>query len=192
MLLGISAVGLMTLRQAGVEAFAAAPGKIHLTEEARRRTPHQVMRRRRKQTWQGVLGFTRGLKKRWEVVFDEGDPAATFEVITGQELATAAQSDKREYRSRDGRCTPGEGPIPVECRAASCGTCWVGVIAGGDKLSAIVERDEMRPMRVFGYADDVSAAPLIRLACQARAFGPVTLVIPPWNGLIGKIRQRVE
>jgi ferredoxin len=192
MLLGISLAGLMTLRQAGPEAFGAAPGRVHLPDEIRRLTPHQVMRRRGKQTSQGLFGFTRGLKKRWKVTFDEADPHATFEVITGQELATAAQSDKRDYRSRDIRCTPGEGPIPVECRAASCGTCWVGVLAGADRLSPIVDRDEGRPMRVFGYADGTETTPVVRLACQARAHGAVSIVIPPWNGVFGKLRQKPD
>jgi ferredoxin len=119
------------------------------------------------------------------VRFDQNDPDATFPVINGQELATAAQSDKREYRSKDPRCTPGEGPIPVECRAASCGTCWVGVIDGAEKLSPMVERDERKRMQVFGYPVSADARPLIRLACQARAFGAVTIVIPPWNGMFG-------
>ena len=81
--------------------------------------------------------------------FDENDPAATFEVINGQEIASAARTDKRDYRSRDPRCTPGEGPIPVECRAASCGTCWVGVLGGAEKLSPVVDRDERRRMAVL-------------------------------------------
>lgn len=187
LLLGMSAVALMTLRQVGMAAFAAAPGKIHLSAEVRRMTPHQVLARRAQDDWQGLFGFTRGLKKRWTVTFDEGDPAATFGLINSQEIATAAQSDKRDYRSRDGRCTPGEGPIPVECRAASCGTCWIGVLGGAHKLSPVVERDEGRRMKVFGYLDTDEPAPLIRLACQARAFGGVSIVIPPWNGVFGKI-----
>src|SRR5204863_5319528 len=98
-------------------------------------------------------------------------------------VATAAQADKREYRSRDARCTPGEGPIPVECRAASCGTCWVGVLEGAEKLSPVVDRDERRRMKVFGYPVTNEPKPLIRLACQAKAFGAVSIVIPPWNGM---------
>lgn len=186
MLLGISAVGLMTLRQAGPAAFAAAPGAVHLSEAARRLSPHQILRRRAKDDWQGVLGFTRGLKKRWTVTFDEGDPAAAFSLINGQEIASAAQGDKRDYRSREPRCTPGEGPIPVECRAASCGTCWIGVLAGAEKLSPVVERDEGVRMKVFGYLDSTEPQPIIRLACQARAFGAVSIVIPPWNGIFGR------
>jgi ferredoxin len=136
--------------------------------------------------WQGPLGFLKGPRKQWTVTFDENDPDAKFKVIEDQELASGAQADKREYRSRDSRCTPGEGPIPVECRAASCGTCWVGVIAGAEKLSPVSERDEGRRMKVFGYSDTTEPHPLLRLACQARAHGAVSIVIPPWNGIFGK------
>ena len=54
----------------------------------------------------------------------------TGEYTTGYVHGSAAQSDKREYKQLEPRCTPNEGPIPVECRAASCGTCWVGVLSG--------------------------------------------------------------
>ena len=192
-LLGIGAVALMTLRQVGPDAFGG-PGAVHLTDHVRALSPHQVMKRREKDDWQGPFGFLRGRMKRWTVTFDENDPAATFPVIDGQELASAAQADKREYQSRDPRCTPGEGPIPVECRAASCGTCWVGVIAGEKKLSPVSERDEGRRMRVFGYLDEPDsheAQPLIRLACQAKALGNVTVAIPPWNGVFATcLRKR--
>jgi len=190
LVLGISAVGLMTLRQAGPEAFAAAPGTIHLSEQAQRMTPRQVLKKRAKDDWQGPLGITRGVNKQWTVTFDESDPAAAFPLINNQEIASAAQSDKRDYRSRDARCTIGEGPIPVECRAASCGTCWIGVLAGAEKLSPVVERDERARMKVFGYLDSPQPQPIIRLACQARARGAVSIVIPPWNGMFGVYLQR--
>jgi len=189
-LLGITAVGLMTLRQAGVDAFVDAPGRVHLTERARATSAHQIMARRAKDDWQGLLGFLRGVRKRWTVTFDENEPDATFQLIHGQEIASAAQTDKREYRTRDARCIPGEGPIPVECRAASCGTCWVGVLGGAEKLSPVVDRDERRRMQVFGYIDTGQEKPLIRLACQAKATGAVSIVIPPWNGIFGKIVPR--
>jgi len=190
-LVGISAVGLMTLRQAGPEAVEAAPGKVHLTDRARALSTRQVMARRARDDRQGLFGFLRGVRRRWTVTFDENDPGATFPVIQGQEIATAAQGDKREYRSLDIRCTPGEGPIPVECRAASCGTCWVGVLGGAEKLSEVVDRDERRRMQVFGYLDTAEPRPLIRLACQAKASGAVSIVIPPWNGLYGKVLTRL-
>jgi ferredoxin len=122
------------------------------------------------------------------MTFDE-NANATFDLIAGQDIATGAQSDNREYRSKDARCIPGEGPIPVECRAASCGTCWIGVLAGADRLSPIDPADEGKRLGVFGYrqAKTPAGVPMIRLACQARPSGDVTFVIPPWNGIIGKI-----
>jgi ferredoxin len=127
--------------------------------------------------------------KRWTVTFDESEPRASFPIINGQEVASAAKEDRREYKTRDARCTPGEGPIPVECRAGSCGTCWVGVLGGRDKLNVISERDEAERLRVFGYSEAAEPQPLIRLACQAKALGAVSVVIPPWNGMIGKILE---
>lgn len=189
-LLGMAAVLLMTLRQVGVDAFAEAPTTIHLSERARAMSPHQVLKLRAHDDWQGLLGFTRGLRKQWTVTFDENEPDAAFTLIDGQEIATAAQTDKRDYRSRDPRCTPNEGPIPVECRAASCGTCWVGVLGGAEKLSPVVDRDERRRMKVFGYLDSTEERPLIRLACQARAHGAVSIVIPPWNGVFATCLRR--
>ncbi len=187
-LLGIAAVALMTLRQAGAEAFAASKGTVHLSQRAKLRTTTQVLAKRRRDNSQGLFGFLRGMKKIWTVTFDETDPEAKFSVLRDQELATGAQTDKRDYRSTDARCIPGEGPIPVECRAASCGTCWVGVLGGREKLSPVAPNDEGRRVKVFGYIDTSEPQPLIRLACQARAFGAVSVVIPPWNGVLGKLR----
>lgn len=187
MLLGMTAVGLMTLRQVGPAAFAAAPGAIHLDPAVRARSPHQVLRARARDDRQGLFGFLRGLHKRWTVTFDENTPDASFKMITDQEIASAAQSDTREYRSLDSRCTPNEGPIPVECRSASCGTCWVGVLGGAGKLSEVHPRNEARRLEIFGYTKVTEPRPIIRLACQARGTGALSIVIPPWNGIIGTL-----
>jgi len=186
-LLGLAAIGLMTLRQVGAGAFAAAPGAVHLSDRVRAKSTHQVMTARAKDDWQGLLGFLRGNRKLWTVTFDENDPDATFVAVNNQEVASAAQSDKREYRSKDPRCIPNEGPIPVECRSASCGTCWVGVLGGANKLTPVEKHEAVR-MKVFGYADIKEGTnPPIRLACQARAAGAVSIVIPPWNGIISRL-----
>ena len=63
-LIGMAAVGLMTLRQTGVVAFAQAPGTVHLSDAARARSTHQVMQSRAKDDWQGPFGFMRGNRKR--------------------------------------------------------------------------------------------------------------------------------
>ena len=144
-----------------------------------------MLARRGVDDWQGLLGFTRGIRKRWSFTFDESDPTATFTLINDQEIASAAQSDRRDHHARDPRCTPGEGPIPVECRSASCGTCWVGILGGAEKLSD-VDQLESRRIKEFGYVNSAARKPLIRLACMAMATGNVTIVIPPWNGFIGK------
>ena len=86
----------MTLRQAGVAAFAAAPGQLHISDAAKVASPHQVIQRRAKDDWQGLLGFLRGIHKRWTITFDENDPEARFPLINGQEIASAAQQDKRD------------------------------------------------------------------------------------------------
>ena len=187
LVLGITAVGLMTLRQVGPAAFAAAPVHIHLSSQARAKSVKQILGARAKDNSQGLFGFMRGIRKQWTVTFDENDATATFTAVQQQDLATAAQTDKREYRSKDARCIPNEGPIPVECRAASCGTCWVGVLGGAKKLTPVEKHEAVR-MGVFGYTNLVEGTqPVIRLACQAKAMGAVSVVIPPWNGIISRL-----
>ena len=61
-----------------------------------------------------------------------------------------------------------------------------------DKLSDVAPR-ERRSMKVFGYNQPDEAKPFLRLACQAKALGNATIVIPPWNGVFGKkVRGNVE
>lgn len=186
---GISAVGLMTLQQVGGEAFEVAPGDVQMAPAAQRRTPEQVLRARARDDAQGMFGFLKGDRKTWTVTFDEQDPAGAFPLINSQHLTTAAALDRRDHRARDSRCT--EGPIPVECRSASCGTCWVGVLGGAEKLSPMEEL-ERRRLREFGYLDTGEDKPIIRLACQAQAFGAVSIVIPPWNGIFGKYVEKLK
>ena len=43
-------------------------------------------------------------------------------------------------------------------------------------------------MKVFGYVNsEVGTQPIVRLACQAKAQGAVSIVIPPWNGFISRL-----
>jgi hypothetical protein len=42
----------------------------------------------------------------------------------------------------------------------------------------------------MGYIETDEARPLIRLSCQARAEGAVSIVIPPWNGYFGKYLKK--
>lgn len=182
---GISAVALMTVAQVGLEKFKSSPGEVRVEGRFARASAEEVLRGRASYNSQGLFAFLRTTDKRWTVVWDESDPTARFQMMHRQEVASAAATDRRDWSQLDPRCTIGEGPIPVQCRSASCGTCWVGVLSGSKKLSPVSAR-ERKAMRQFGYIDTDDPRPLIRLSCQAQGEGAISVVIPPWNGVFGK------
>ena len=182
---GITAVAFMTFQQVGASAFKSSPGAGGTYSD---KSPEEILRERARDDRQGLLSLFRP-DKIFTITFSETDPSATFKLINTQHVTTAAANDKRDYHSREPRCIVGEGPIPVQCRTASCGTCWVGVLGGAEKLSEVGEL-EWRRIREFGYIDTEEPRPLIRLACQAQAYGNVSIVIPPWNGVFGKFIRR--
>jgi ferredoxin len=184
LLVGITAVAFMTLRQAGLASFKSAPGNIQIDKKRLKKTPEQILKARAKDDSQGMLGFLKTIDKKWTVVFDENDAEAKYKLNNAQDLAWGAAEDRsRDWAALDPRRV--EGPIPVECRSASCGTCWVGVLGGAEKLAAVGAREDKK-IKEFGYIDTAEPKPLIRLACQAQAEGAVSIVIPPWNGVFGK------
>ena len=186
---GITAAGFMTLQHVGLDALQAAPGlaqKRHFSVNS----PAKIINQRNKEESQGLFGFLRTVDRRWTVTFDENDARARFVTMDAEELASGAARDQsRNWREKDARC--GEGPIPVECRSASCGTCWVGILGGADTLSEVSVLEGKR-VKLFGYIETDEPKPLMRLACMARAGGAVSLVIPPWNGVFGKYLKKQE
>jgi ferredoxin len=169
LLIGITAVAIMTVQQAGLAAFKNAPGTISIDGKHAKKSPEQILRERAKVDSQGLLGFLKN---------------------DGQDLAWGAADDRaRDWVAIDPRRM--EGPIPVECRSASCGTCWVGVLGGADRLNDVAAR-EGKKIKEFGYIDTAEPKPLIRLACQAQAQGAVSVVIPPWNGQFGKYLRALK
>lgn len=190
LLAGITAVAFMTLQQVGLPAFKAAAGTIAIDNKRKNKSPEQILRDRAKDDSQGLLGFLRTVNKQWTVTWDENDNGAKYRLREGQDLAWGAAEDQsRDWRAIDPR--RGEGPIPVECRSASCGTCWVGVLGGAEKLSDVAAR-EGKKIKEFGYIETAEPKPLIRLACQAKANGAVSIVIPPWNGQFGKYLKSLK
>jgi ferredoxin len=182
--LGIAAVGLMTLVQTGFDNFKASEGKIHIDSAHAKLSPEKVLADRAKDDSQGLFGFLKTVDKKWTVTYDENQSNAQFKLIDAEELASASARDQSQnWYAMDPR--RGEGVIPVECRSAACGTCWVGVLGGAEKLSDVTAREE-KQMRVFGYNQPAEPKPFLRLACQAQAHGAVSIVIPPWNGVFGK------
>lgn len=178
---GITFVGLMTLRQVGLEAFRGEPDHA-AGPSGSSPSPDALVAQRGRDDGQGLLRFLRNTKQ-FSVRFDERIADARFPILENQHLTTAAAADKRDYTKGPRRFH--EGPIPSQCRSATCGTCWVGVLGGQDKLSDI-ESHEAIKLREFGYIHAREPRPIIRLACQARAFGNITIVIPPWNGVINR------
>jgi len=187
--IGITTVAFMTVRQAGLAAFRQAKGEMLLDRKSAKRSPDQVLRERAVDDSQGLFGFLKTVDKKWTVTYDENDEAARYKLNHVQDLAWGAADDQsRNWREIDPRRV--EGPIPVECRSASCGTCWVGVLGGAEKLSDVAVR-EGKKIKEFGYIDTTEPKPLIRLACQAQALGAVSIVISPWNGVFGKYLKSV-
>jgi ferredoxin len=188
LVIGITAVAFMTTRQAGFAAFEAAPGHMLIDKKHARKSPADVLRDRAVDDSQGFFSFLKTVDKKWTVTYDENDNRAKYRLNHTQDLAWGAADDRsRNWREIDPRRV--EGPIPVECRSASCGTCWVGVLGGAEKLSDVAAR-EGKKIKEFGYIDTAEAKPLIRLACQAQAQGAVSIVIPPWNGVFGKYLKK--
>jgi len=187
----ISAVGLMTLVQVGLDEFKKAPGVSERPQGIMSKSPDAIVAERAKDDSQGLFGFLKTIDKKFSVAFKAYSFDGAFPIINDEEIASASQKDRtRDWQSLDYRCW--EGPVPIECTSASCGTCWVGVIGGQEKLSDPSPR-ERRAMKIFGYNQPETEKPFLRLACQARANGNVHVVIAPWNAVFGKkVRGNVE
>lgn len=187
----IAAVGLMTLVQAGYEDLKSAPGVAQKPSGLMTKSPDAIASERAKDDSQGVFGFLKTINKSFSVDFTSFATEGTFKIISNEEIASASQKDRsRDWQSLDSRCW--EGPVPIECTSASCGTCWVGVVGGQEKLTEPSVR-ERKQMKVFGYNQPDDAKPFMRLACQAKASGNVDIVIAPWNAVFGKkVRRNVE
>lgn len=184
----IAAVGLMTLNQVGAEAFFAtiedADKSVSTPTGLMAKSPERIVAERATDDSQGLFGFLKTVDKKFSVRYSAITHEGKFPIIADEEIVTASQKDhSQNWQAADNRCW--EGPVPIECTSASCGTCWVGVLGGQDKLTPVARR-ERRQMKVFGYNQPEDDQPFLRLACQARAAGNVTLVIPPWNGVFGK------
>jgi len=183
LLIAVTAVGFMTLAQVGLDKFKASPAAVQKPSGLLTKSANAVVAARAKDESQGLFGFLKTVNKKFTVIHDERK-GERFEILSDQEIASASANDRSQnWQETDPRCW--EGPVPVECTSASCGTCWVGVLGGEDKLSEVARR-ERRAVKVFGYDQTDATKPLIRLACQAKAHGNVTIVIPPWNAVFGK------
>ena len=177
--LGITAVGVMIFQQLGIGAFAVATQRSY--EIKNHQSPEQLLKLRQGKMsgWQSLFGG-----KKHRVTFDESRQDGSFEALEGQDLSMASSFDKRDFKGQDHRRIA--GPVPAECRSGACGYCWIGVLGGQEHLSEVTEFEKKR-LHHFGYLPrGVNVAPHshIRLACQSKCYGDVSIVIPPWNGVL--------
>ena len=89
LVIGITAVAFMTIRQAGLAAFEAAPGKMLIDKKHARKSPADVLRERAVDS-QGFFSFLKTVDKKWTVTYDENDDRAV--------------PDEPHAGSRVGRC----------------------------------------------------------------------------------------
>ena len=118
------------------------------------------------------------------MTFDESAPDSFYEALEGQDLSMASGSDARDFQELDPRRIA--GPVPVQCRSGACGYCWIGVLSGQENLSEMTAFEKRR-LEYFGYAPPKEIArkhPSVRLACQSKCYGDVSIVVPPWNGVL--------
>ncbi|MEY4007073.1 MAG: hypothetical protein RLZZ467_85, partial [Gemmatimonadota bacterium] len=187
LLLGITAVAVMTRQQLAIAGREMGPEAAPARPVGLRASADDVRAARARVPRAGVMNLFRSTPVH-RITFDERRTDGYFTAVGRQELTSGAASDTRPYELQ-GRLTH-SGPIPTDCRSGTCGTCWVGVLGGADRLSP-VEPNEAKRLRACGYSDPAEPHPLIRLACLAKASGPVSLVVPPWNGVLGRYARPV-
>ena len=159
--LGISAIGLMTLNQVGFDAFKSAKGETEKPKGLMKKAPDKIVAERAKDDSQGIFGFLKTINKTFTVSWEDKQSKGKFEITNQAELATGSALDQtQDWKARDERCW--EGVIPVECRSASCGTCWVGILAGEEKLSEVqtarTKTDESFRLQSAGRSETVYAS----------------------------------
>jgi ferredoxin len=187
LLLGITAVAVMTLQQVGIAAFSLAADNLGLKPK-NGRSPDQVLKSRARESRGGLFSFLHSTDRKYTITFDESRADCSFQAIRSQDLSMASASGKRDYKAGDHRRIA--GPIPAQCRSGACGYCWIGVLGGKEKLSEITPFEKKR-LQYFGYTSSENEGethPPIRLACQSKCFGDVSIVISPWNGVLDGCR----
>ena len=85
-----------------------------------------------------------------------------FALINTQHLTTAAATTSAITTRANRAVSLGRALFPLSVAPASCGTCWVGVLAGAEKLSEVAGLRVAADQRVRLHRPE-EARPLIRL-----------------------------
>jgi hypothetical protein len=59
------------------------------------------------------------------------------------------------------------------------------VLGGAEKIGDVGVHEGAK-IKEFGYLDTDERRPHVRMACMAKTFGAVSIVVPPWNGVFGR------
>jgi hypothetical protein len=111
LLLAISAVGLMTLAQVGLEKFKASRGETIKPKGLMAKSADAIVADRKKDDSQGLFGFLKTVDKKFSVIHNEAK-GERFEIMNDQEIASASANDRsQKWQEKDPRCW--EGPVPV-------------------------------------------------------------------------------
>ena len=91
---GITAVGLMTLVQVGLDAFKQSAGTISVDEKTKNQSPQKVVEQRAKDDSQGILGFLKTINKEWTVNYIDDTDNGKFRLMDDEEIASGAARDQ--------------------------------------------------------------------------------------------------
>ena len=128
----IAAVGLATLNQVGVEALKARIRRDR-TGQMMSKSPDAIIAERAKRRFAGHFRISQDHRQKILRLLFRHKFRRQIPRHARRRDRTASQKDRsQDWQEQDERCW--EGPVPIECTSASCGTCWVGVLGGREKL----------------------------------------------------------
>ena len=88
--------------------------------------------------------------------------SSTVKVITESTTGRVVEIDAPAGAALVDLCDEHQAPVPFSCRSASCGTCRIAVLEGGEQLLPPAQ-DELDVLDVFNMRPSE-----VRLACQAK------------------------
>lgn len=114
LLIGITAAAMEMRDRLGPDAFASTASEPDLNAATLLETPTMVIRRRARNSPDGILGALPGVRRRWNVT-REPDPDDTYVV--------------------------GDGDVLAPCRGGNHERCVVGIVSGADRVSPLEGND---------------------------------------------------
>jgi hypothetical protein len=96
LLVGITAVGFMTLRQTGLASFKSAPGAVTVGRKLANKSPEDILRARAKDDSRGLFGFLKTINNEWTITWTKRMPAPDTNCVKVRISHGARQTINRE------------------------------------------------------------------------------------------------